>query len=271
MPSLPPLSLAICELMPITRARAVEQRPAGVALVDRGVGLDDVLDLEVVGRGDDALERRHDPRGRGALEAEGVADRDHRVADRQAGAAARAAAAARRGARPPRAARRGRCSRPGPAPRPGSRCRRRRSPWRSSSSPSTWALVRMRPRRSTRNPEPSRPPAPCSPLVTFTTAGELRATTACTLAGRGRAPRRPAPPPAAAGRRAAARCRARSPWSCRRRGCRSARRRPGPPPRRRRRAPATRRASAAGAAAAASRGGSNGFDPWGPYAGTGPG
>ena len=47
------------------------------------------------------------------------------------------------------------------------------------AEPSTWAFVRMRPRGSTRKPDPSRSSAP-PPAVTFTTAGELSATTACT-------------------------------------------------------------------------------------------
>ena len=80
----------------MTRPRPSRRGPPGVALVDRRVGLDDVLDLEVVGRVDDALQRRDDPGRGGALEAEGVADRDHRVAHRQARRCARAAGAARR-------------------------------------------------------------------------------------------------------------------------------------------------------------------------------
>ena len=62
-------------------ALRVEQGAAGVALVQRGVGLDDVVDRVRVRSLDDALERADDPGGDRALEAEGVADRDDRVAD----------------------------------------------------------------------------------------------------------------------------------------------------------------------------------------------
>ena len=62
-------------------AARVEQRAAGVALVQGGVGLDHVVDRVAVRRADDALERAHDPGRDGAVVAERVADRDHRVAD----------------------------------------------------------------------------------------------------------------------------------------------------------------------------------------------
>ena len=62
MPTEPllPVPVAIWELMPITR-RGVDQRAAGVAGVDRGVGLDDVGDREAVGGADLALQRGDDP------------------------------------------------------------------------------------------------------------------------------------------------------------------------------------------------------------------
>ena len=62
-------------------AGGVEQRAAGVAGVDRGVGLDDVVDREAVGRGDLALQRADDADRERAVEAERVADRVRRVAD----------------------------------------------------------------------------------------------------------------------------------------------------------------------------------------------
>ena len=66
-------------------ALGVQERAAAVAVVDRGVGLDRVCDRVVVRRRDRAVERRHDP-GRDAVgQAEGVADRDHGVADPEAG------------------------------------------------------------------------------------------------------------------------------------------------------------------------------------------
>src|SRR5262245_22958949 len=59
----------------------VEQRAARVAGVDRRVGLDDLVDLGAVGRADVAPEAGDDPRGRGPVEAERVADGDGGVAD----------------------------------------------------------------------------------------------------------------------------------------------------------------------------------------------
>ena len=62
-------------------AGRVDQRAARVAGVDRRVGLDHVVDREPVGRLDLALQGGDDAAGDGAVEAERVADRDHRVAD----------------------------------------------------------------------------------------------------------------------------------------------------------------------------------------------
>ena len=62
-------------------AAGVHQRPAGVAGVDRGVGLDHLVDLEAVGRLDLAPEAGDDPRGGGAVEAERVAHGHDRVAN----------------------------------------------------------------------------------------------------------------------------------------------------------------------------------------------
>ena len=102
-------AVAICELTPITRAAGVEQRAAGVAGVDRRVGLDDLVDLEAVGRADVAAEAGDDAGGRGAVEAERVADRDRRVADLHAGSSRRARAGRRSACRRPRSSgRRGR-------------------------------------------------------------------------------------------------------------------------------------------------------------------
>ena len=61
MPTLPLLPLppvAICELMPMTLPGRVDERAAGVAGVDRRVGLQHVVDLEAVGRLDRALHGR---------------------------------------------------------------------------------------------------------------------------------------------------------------------------------------------------------------------
>src|SRR3954447_25615869 len=62
-----------------------DERSARVAGVDRGVGLDDVVDREAVGSLDLALKRRDDSGGHGAVEPEWVADGDHRVSDLELG------------------------------------------------------------------------------------------------------------------------------------------------------------------------------------------
>src|SRR4051812_33545047 len=59
----------------------VEQRAAGVARVDRRVGLDDLVDRRAVGGADAAAEARDDARGGRAVEPERVADGDGGVAD----------------------------------------------------------------------------------------------------------------------------------------------------------------------------------------------
>ena len=61
-------------------AAPVQQRPARVAVVDRRVGLDDVVDRVAVRCGDRALDRADDPGGNRAVETERVADRDDGVA-----------------------------------------------------------------------------------------------------------------------------------------------------------------------------------------------
>ena len=83
MPTLPSPEppVSICELTPITSPLRVEQRAAAVAVVDRRVGLDHVVDREAVRRLDRALEGADDAGRDGALEPERVADRDDRVAD----------------------------------------------------------------------------------------------------------------------------------------------------------------------------------------------
>src|SRR3954453_15677198 len=62
-------------------AAGVDEGAAGVARVDRRVGLDHVVDREAVRRLDLALERRDDARGHRPVETERIADRDHRIAD----------------------------------------------------------------------------------------------------------------------------------------------------------------------------------------------
>ena len=57
----------------------VEHRAARIALVDRGIGLDEAI--ERAGLAGDAIERRNDAGGDGAAEPERLTDRDHPVAD----------------------------------------------------------------------------------------------------------------------------------------------------------------------------------------------
>ena len=66
----------------------VEQRAARVAGVERGVGLDHVVDREAARRGQPPLQRRDDAGRQRALEPERVADRDRRVADLHRGGVA---------------------------------------------------------------------------------------------------------------------------------------------------------------------------------------
>ena len=77
---------ATAVLIPTTRAAAVDQRAARVARIQRGVGLDHVVD-EADGAsrpsGQRAAERRHDAGGHGAGEPVRVADRDDQLADAQ--------------------------------------------------------------------------------------------------------------------------------------------------------------------------------------------
>jgi hypothetical protein len=69
-------------------SRAIEKRPARVAGVDGGVGLDHVFDRSVEHAGDGPAERAHDSGGQGVIEAEGVADGEHLLSDLEVGAAA---------------------------------------------------------------------------------------------------------------------------------------------------------------------------------------
>ena len=78
MPTEPPDGEKIAVLMPMTSPLHVEHRTAGVAPVDRRVGLEEV----VVGSGVDvAGAGGNDAGGHRAAEAEGIADRQHPVAD----------------------------------------------------------------------------------------------------------------------------------------------------------------------------------------------
>ena len=59
----------------------IEERPAGVAVIQRGVGLDHMRDRQLVRRLDPSLDSAHDAGGDRPVEPERVPDRDHLVAD----------------------------------------------------------------------------------------------------------------------------------------------------------------------------------------------
>ena len=80
-PSLPPESLRDLGVDADHLAARVEQRAARVAVVDRGVGLDRVVDREAVRRLHLPVQGADDAARDGLLEPEGAADRDHAVAD----------------------------------------------------------------------------------------------------------------------------------------------------------------------------------------------
>ena len=63
---------------PDDAARHVEKRPAGIPLVDRGIGLNEIRETARV---DCTVKRGHDPRRHAAAETERIADRHHPVAD----------------------------------------------------------------------------------------------------------------------------------------------------------------------------------------------
>ena len=69
----------IAVLMPTSSPLRFDERAAGVSRIDRGVGLDEVL--EAFHRQAAPAQRRDDARGGGLAQAERVADRDHEVAD----------------------------------------------------------------------------------------------------------------------------------------------------------------------------------------------
>ncbi len=56
-PMLPSLGVRICELMPISSPVGVDERAAGVAVVDRRVGLQEVLIAAVAARPSSAPSR----------------------------------------------------------------------------------------------------------------------------------------------------------------------------------------------------------------------
>ena len=81
MPCEPPEREKIAVLMPTSLPGQIDQRAAGIAGIDRGVGLDEEL---IIGDADlGARQRRHDAMRHGLPDAERIADRQHQVADLQ--------------------------------------------------------------------------------------------------------------------------------------------------------------------------------------------
>ena len=72
----------IAALIPISSAVDVEQRAAGVAGVDRGVGLDEVA-VEAVPAASRSVDRRDDADGHRVRQAEWIADGDRGLADHE--------------------------------------------------------------------------------------------------------------------------------------------------------------------------------------------
>src|SRR5271156_2991397 len=62
-------------------AARVDQRSAGVTGIERGVGLNDVVDQAPRTRPERTAERAHHARGNGALEAVRISYRDRKLAD----------------------------------------------------------------------------------------------------------------------------------------------------------------------------------------------
>ena len=130
----------------------IQERAAGIARVDRGVGLDElVAPLQVRLRA--APGRAHHAEGDGALEPEGVPDRDGELPHlegRRNRRASRRAASSSAGS----GARRRRCGRPRRSPSPGIRVRSDRRTTISSASRMTCSFVTISPSSPTMTPEP---------------------------------------------------------------------------------------------------------------------
>ena len=80
MPALEPEGEMMAVLTPINRP-PIQQRPARIAGIDRGVGLDHVRDLPAAAGRQPALERADDAAGQRLVEPERVADRKRRLAN----------------------------------------------------------------------------------------------------------------------------------------------------------------------------------------------
>ena len=169
-------------LMPITSPAELTSGPAGVARIERGVGLDHVADQAAVLGPQRAADGADDAGGDGRLEAERVADGDGDLARRARSWNWRGVPPARsRASR--RAARQGRCRGRGPAAR-APNLRPSDSDTVISLAPSmTWLLVRISPSGETTTPEPV--PSAAAPVAhagdrTCTTDGATVSTTSTT-------------------------------------------------------------------------------------------
>jgi len=80
MPILPPEFERICELMPISSPPRADQCAAGVTLIDRRIGLQEIFEAAVAEPGGAAL-GADDPRGDGLADAQRIADGQGDVAN----------------------------------------------------------------------------------------------------------------------------------------------------------------------------------------------
>ena len=85
MPALEPEGEMIAVLTPISRPGRIQQRPARIAGIDRGIGLDHVGDLAAAAGRQPALERADDAAGQRLIEPERIADRKRGLTDLEFG------------------------------------------------------------------------------------------------------------------------------------------------------------------------------------------
>ena len=163
---------------PDEAAEPVDERPAGVAGVDRGVRLQQAGQLAVACRRSCGRARRRSPRSRSARRARAGSRRRRRRRRAAATRSARGGAGSGRSRR--RGSRRGRARAPSRSrcPASGRVCRSSLKTTVTLVVPSTtWLFVTMIPARSSTTPEPSPSPPPNDFVRTLTTDGSTRSTT----------------------------------------------------------------------------------------------
>ena len=74
----------IAVLTPMTRPFGIDQRTAGIAGIQRSIGLNDIVHEPARRRAQGAAQRRNDARGHGLRVAERIADGDRDLTDLQA-------------------------------------------------------------------------------------------------------------------------------------------------------------------------------------------